>query len=239
MTMNQPTTRIAFETIGVFLLLASFSLAQPPDHEKEEGRFHPPEVVASEDARYPDGSFAWGTVVLDVEIGETGKVEEVRSRRDVQSLTSVATEAVKRWKFKPATSEGKRVRSRMIVAFTFNPPVNNPTGSALLPGTEQPIPREENSQFRPPEVIAASYARYPINCMAWGAVVLQASISETGKCEEVQVIRGIAGLTEEALRALKSWEFKPGMLQGDSLRAKMAIVFVFNPPHDFSTAGSR
>ena len=237
--MNRPTIRIAFETISVFLLLASFSLAQPPDHEKEVGRFHPPEVVPSENARYPDGSTVWGTVVLDVEIDETGKVEEVRSRRDVQPLTSLATESVKRWKFKPATSEGKPVRSRMIVAFTFNPPLSNPTGNALLPNTEQPIPEEENSQFQPPEVIAASYARYPINGRAWGAVVLQASISETGKCEEVQVIRGIAGLTEEALRALKSWEFKPATLQGDALRAKIAIIFVFNPPLDLPTDGSQ
>ncbi len=180
-----------------------------------------------------------GTVVLDVEIDGTGKVEEVRSREDVQSLTSLATVSVKTWKFKPATSEGKPVPSRMAVAFTFNPPLNNPKGSALLPGTEPPIHREEDSQFQPPEVIAASYAQYPINGVAWGAVVLQASINESGKSEEAQVIRGITGLTDEALRALKNWEFKPATLQGEALRAKVAVVFVFNPPLNIPTDGSQ
>ncbi len=105
----------AIAALVVFLGLA---LGQGSGQEKPP-RFEPAEVVSVANTYYPPLSVAFGTVVLQVMIGESGEIEAIKVIRDIPSLTEEAVRSVKKWKFKPATLSGKPVRSIVPVAFTF------------------------------------------------------------------------------------------------------------------------
>jgi len=104
--------------MAVLALCIGFFAAQKPP-EAMPLRFEPAEVVSTVNTYYPPLSVAFGTVVLQLTIGESGQIEEIKVVRHIPSLTEVAMRSVKKWEFKPATLDGKPVRSKMAVAFTF------------------------------------------------------------------------------------------------------------------------
>ena len=104
-------------TAALVLLLAATSAEKP--RAERAFVFEPAEVLAVSDMYYPPQSVAFGTVVLQVVIGESGQIEDVKVIRHIPSLTEEALRSVKKWKFKPATLDGQPVRSVIPVAFTF------------------------------------------------------------------------------------------------------------------------
>lgn len=82
-------------------------------------KFQPAEVIATAEAAYPINSVAFGTVVLEAHLDATGAIETVTVERAIPSLTRQALEAIKQWRFKPATLGGKPVKSVVPVAFMF------------------------------------------------------------------------------------------------------------------------
>lgn len=85
-------------------------------------RFDPPAVTTVVDVAYPLQSVASGTVVLEVSLDEFGKITEVRTVREILSLTEPAERSVRQWRFQPAKLDGKPVASKVPVAFSFVPP---------------------------------------------------------------------------------------------------------------------
>ncbi len=79
----------------------------------------PATVLSTADPVYPFTSIAEGTVLLQVTLGASGKIERVEVLHDIKSLTPEAEKAVKQWTFRPALLDGKQVRSILPVAFTF------------------------------------------------------------------------------------------------------------------------
>ena len=63
---------------------------------------------------------AQGTVELEAQIDENGKVTKAKALTGPTVLRSAAEDAVMRWKFKPATIEGKNVASSAKVSIVFN-----------------------------------------------------------------------------------------------------------------------
>ena len=102
---------------------AATASAQEKEKQTEKPVFRPPVVLAAAEAPYPHRSIAYGTVVAEVTISASGEVEEVRVLRDIPSLSEVAVASARKWKFAPATLDGKPIRSTMALAFTFTPPV--------------------------------------------------------------------------------------------------------------------
>lgn len=89
-------------------------------------QFEPAEITLTAEAKYPPNTVAAGTVILQVTVGETGAAEQIRVVRDIAPLTTAAERALRQWKFKSATLDGRPVRSVIPVAFTFVRPVLNP-----------------------------------------------------------------------------------------------------------------
>ena len=110
--------RRLFGAVAVLTLSSALFARQNP-HEIRLLSFEPPELISTVQTYYPPLSVAFGTVVLQVTIGELGQIEEVNVIRHIPSLTEEAIRSVKKWKFKPATLDGKPVRSKMAVAFVF------------------------------------------------------------------------------------------------------------------------
>jgi protein TonB len=100
--------------------LAPQSSSSPSSSQaKPAPKFQPPVILQTADAAYPIKSVAFGTVVLEVHLDAAGEIEDVRVARDIPTLTEQALQAIKRWRFQPATLDGKPVASIVPVAFTF------------------------------------------------------------------------------------------------------------------------
>lgn len=204
-------------------LTCSAGLALP------QASFKPAEVASAVDTRYPVGSIADGVVVLDVALTERGQVSGISAMRDAASLTSAATSSVESWKFKPASQDGLLQASAMTVAFVFRPPVNMWKPPSFTPAISSP--EAITPTYTPAGIVSVSYANYPVNSVAAGAVVVQITVDDNGKIEGVKVIRSMRGFTQFALRAVKQWRFQPATLKGKPVVSNVAIAFVFAPPH--------
>jgi TonB family protein len=104
--------------------------ALPPLPGDREGqnrtlRFSPPRVTKGTFPKYPIRSIAWGTVVLQVEIGASGRVDATKTIRGIASLTPEAIRAAKHWQFEPAMLDGRRVPGKATLAFLFRPPIHS------------------------------------------------------------------------------------------------------------------
>jgi protein TonB len=61
-----------------------------------------------------------------------------------------------------------------------------------------------------------------------GTVVLQATISKTGTIENLRVISGPAMLQQSALDAVKSWRYRPYLLNNDPVEVETTVNVVFS-----------
>jgi periplasmic protein TonB len=61
-----------------------------------------------------------------------------------------------------------------------------------------------------------------------GTVVLQATISKTGSIENLRVVSGPPMLAQSALDAVRSWRYKPYLLNGDPVEVETTVNVVFN-----------
>ena len=104
--------------VAALALAAGLALAQKKQEERAPV-FEPPEVVFTADPIYPYNSIAQGSVIVQLSIGAGGELDAVQVLRDLPSLTVEVEKAVKKWRFKPATLDGKPVRSTMTASFTF------------------------------------------------------------------------------------------------------------------------
>lgn len=61
-----------------------------------------------------------------------------------------------------------------------------------------------------------------------GRVIVQFIVDETGQVTSAEVVRGIGGgCDEEALRAVRSVRFKPGIQRGQPVKVKMSVPVTF------------
>jgi protein TonB len=60
-----------------------------------------------------------------------------------------------------------------------------------------------------------------------GTVVLQATISKTGTIEGLHVISGPAMLQQAAMDAVRSWRYRPYLLNGDPVEVETTVNVVF------------
>jgi TonB family protein len=64
-----------------------------------------------------------------------------------------------------------------------------------------------------------------------GVVVVQAVISEKGKVESVSVVSGPVGLQQAAMDAMRSWKYRPYMVDGVPVQVRTFVSFNFVRDH--------
>ncbi len=80
-------------------------------------------------------------------------------------------------------------------------------------------------------LLTNSFPQYPSIARAarvQGVVVLQATISKGGSIENLRVISGPPMLQQAALDAVRSWRYKPYLLNGEPIEVETTINVVFN-----------
>lgn len=216
---------------GLILALMVFGNAYAGSAQNETLRpvFQPAEAHSITDIHPYNRCFQKGTVVLNVVIDGTGKVQEVEVRRDFPCLTQVAVQAVKDWEFSPATLAGKPITSRMPVAIIFEDQAVAPGPiplPKLVPQTAQAVQAEFQAAqvtraWFPPPHAGYSYAQ--------GAVVLEVTLSAEGEADKIEVLRDLPPFTAPAQAAVGDWRFTPATFNGRPVRSKILLAFVTPP----------
>jgi len=75
------------------------------------------------DASYPVNAVAEGVVILELKVSADGAIEQIKTIRDVPSLTDVDRKAVETWTFSPAVAAGRAVEGTSIAAISFLRPI--------------------------------------------------------------------------------------------------------------------
>ena len=219
-----------FGVARALILIAGFCLAYPPRQGATAPLFISAHVTSASDIPYPPQTIAIGTVVLEVTVTETGKVESVLPIRGIDTLTQVASDSVKTWHFSPASLDGKPVRSRTTVAVTFNPAAIPAANVPLPPLSSKANSRDDSVPPHPADVLAAAFPQYPVNSVAAGTVVLRVTVDETGKVARTTAVRRIPALTSPAIRSLEGWSFASASFDGKPVRSSVALAFIFRLP---------
>jgi len=98
----------------------------PQSEQAIQASFQPAELLRPAYPDYPPNTVAWGTVTLEVKIGNTGKAGDVKVLRDLPPWTERAELAVSKWRFMAATLNGHPVSSKILVVFVINIISNEP-----------------------------------------------------------------------------------------------------------------
>jgi protein TonB len=95
----------------------------PPQPYRVGGNVHAPQKIRDVAPRYPaiaQASRVEGIVILEAVISEDGVVLDVRVLRSQPLLDAAAVEAVRQWRFTPATLNGAAVPVVMTVTVAFS-----------------------------------------------------------------------------------------------------------------------
>jgi Gram-negative bacterial TonB protein C-terminal len=190
--------------------------------------FQSPDIIAATDIPYPFNSIGSGLVSISVNLTAGGQVQNVQVVRDVPGLTAIVTTAINSWKFSPGKLDGNAVPSTINVQVVFNPSSPQNQNLQILPGPATTAPNPPG--YFPPQMSQASYAVYPPNSIATGAVVLDLVIDKYSEVKKVTPIRSVPSLTAPAIAAVKSWTVNPATLNEKKLDAKLVVAFVFRSP---------
>jgi TonB family protein len=98
---------------------------ESPAPRKIEGKVVPPRIIEKVAPKYPSQvkkEAKSGTVTLQIVIDETGAVSKVAVLKPSEpAFDAAAREAVQRWKYAPATLEGKPVAVYATITIVFRP----------------------------------------------------------------------------------------------------------------------
>jgi TonB family protein len=70
---------------------------------------------------------------------------------------------------------------------------------------------------------------YPLNSQAPGFVTLDVRLDASGAVQNVTVVRDVPPLTAAAQSAVKTWQFTPATLDGQSVPGVLRVNIAFNP----------
>ena len=204
-------------------------LPAPGQNGAVDTMYQPAKAVAAADTLYPFQTSAEGIVVFDVSIGARGEVKKTTALVNVAPFTATAEQSLKSWKFAAATQNGRAEDSEVLVAFAFRHAVylaNPPALNGVFPSKESEGGR---SDFIAPAILYATYAGYPASTIAYGSVVVQASVKADGSTGEVSVLRDLpGGFGAMAIEAAKQWRFQSALRDGQGVPSKVAIAFVYS-----------
>jgi protein TonB len=183
--------------------------------EADVGPILEPQVIESVPPDWPTswiGRIPPGEVSLLVTIGTDGTVTKVEVlRKDHERYVEPSVNAVKQWRFKPATREGEAMEMGMVIVMRFE------------------------SNFRPfemPPVLAKrlepDYPRALLEQQLDGEVALEVRIDETGAVVAARVVRSDhPEFSKAAVAAVRQWRYDPAVVQGELAKSTAEVKLKF------------
>ena len=213
------------------LLLVVMAVAGTPtimaqtESQSNKSPFHPAETVSVTDITVPVAGN--GTVVLDVVISDKGDIQKIEVRRDIDRPYAAGGTGGERLEVLPGDPRWKSRRFQDACGGYLCPP-----GSAAPVPLPALIPQSDaaiQAEFQPAEVTRAGFPRYPETTVVAGAVVLEVTVSDKGKAEEVKVLRDLPPLTDEAKDVVGNFRFMAATFNGGPIQSKIVLAFVSQP----------
>jgi TonB family protein len=176
-----------------------------------------------------------GEVFLEALVGADGRVDSIRTLRTTPGFTNAVIEAVREWRFTPATeavefSAGPSlappspVAAPVFVAAMFAPPaLNGPT-------LGQPPQDLVAASAETPTPTGASPAAYPPRALGDGTVLVEVTIDSTGALTDAQITLSSPPFDAAALSAARSWSFRTARRHGNSVTTRAYLLFAFREP---------
>jgi TonB family protein len=212
------------------ILAVAIMLLMPVQSARSAPVFVSCTISSAGNITFPINSTATGIVTLMVNLDATGQVQNAEVVRDIPSLTIVATTAVKTWTFTPAVLDGQPVASIIPTSVVFNPFNPAGVGSTSLSIPLPQVTPGPSSGYAPAQITAASFATYPVASLTSGAVVLDVTVGNSGSVTKIHAVRAVKPLTQQAIKAVRSWSFSPATFQGTPIASHAVIAFVFPSP---------
>jgi TonB family protein len=219
------TTRRASQIIGIALLSVVPAAAQGP--------WTPARYRGGEIPALPALAVGGGEVVLELTVGDDGRVSEVKPLRTTAPFAERLAARAAEWQFAPAEEEStepparggtpprQTVSSKVLVVGVYRPPVlrgptlGQPPRDVGAPSSEVAFPQ------------STSTPRFPPSARGAGQVVIEARVEADGAVRDVKVLQARPPFETAALTALGQWSFRPAQRRGVSVPSFVYIVFGF------------
>jgi len=188
-----------------------------------------------------------GTVMLNVQIGASGAVENVRLISGHPLLAPAAVEAVKQWKYRPYVKDGNAVAVETNVRLNFTLSQNDTVGVVsepppgvrlkLTPTGETPTPlggvpqrvrvSSGVSQGLLLRKVTPEYPQDARDQHIQGVVILHVNIDKEGNVYNVELISGHELLAPAAIEAVRQWKYRPYLLNGTPVEVDTQVQVNF------------
>ena len=99
------------------------------------------------------------------------------------------------------------------------------------PAPQPRVPVRAGGQIQPPSLIERVPPVYPplaVSAGIQGVVILEATVGQNGKVEEVSVLRSVGLLDLAAMEAVRQWRYEPLLLNGRPERFILTVTVSFS-----------
>jgi TonB family protein len=229
----------------VLALVAMMSVLVAQDAPRKEGgddfprADHPPKAIKRVAPRYPRNmsrAGLIGQVKVAFVIDETGQVESAHALSSNNPwFERPAIDAVKQWKFEPATKAGQPVKTRTIQLIEFKLDNIKPQNFWRVPPlTEAEKLPPEFRWHKAPEPVTTVFPLYPFEALRAkqkGRTHIRFMVGPDGRIAAATVLEASAPeFGQAALAMVDRWRFKPARLaDGSPACAMLSIEHEFTP----------
>ena len=162
---------------------------------------------------------------FDVGVDPAGSVTGVRCLCGGAPLANALEEAVACWAFEPATENGVRTASRVLVAALFRPPTLFNVGPCGAPLEEMVLASEGL-----PVPITVQPPTYPVRALGAGVVIVEVEIDPSGQVRSARAMGNRTPFDNAAEQAAQAWVFVPGRSGGRPVPTVAYLLFGFQEP---------
>jgi len=163
-------------------------------------------------------------VPVELTVGSDGTPNDVRVGSTIEdSIGKAAIDAVRSWKFSPATVAGQAEANSGTILLECRAPgtsVSTDTGTSRVGGgVSQPSVIFKVDPDYSEEARRAKYS---------GTMALSVIVDTEGHARDIRIVKTLGmGLDQEAVIAVNQWRFKPGMKGGQPVNIRATIEVNF------------
>jgi TonB family protein len=159
-------------------------------------------------------------------VNADGTVGQISEARGPSVLVDDARETLKKWKFDPATRNGKPIAATLLFTFRyFDGKV------ALQEGAVDPAHYTQSCVRLSQAVLHTMQTKSvpPHGFGLRGKVVMKILLGTDGKVKEIKVVEGNPLINSSAEDAVRQWEYRPFRMNGQPVEVESEVTIQFNP----------